>query len=703
MKQMSDKAKEKRIVILTMDSGAGESYKQDLEMIFGDDCPEIITHTPSTYLSQGHISEVSLYLISTSAIEYTGEMELQVPLGVPVVDISVIFERKSLELVEGLHKGTRCLLVNSTEPLALECIVEFHKHSIYNVQLTPMYPGSCDYPDIDVALTAGEPALVPPYVKTVYDLGHRKLSPEIVLQVLMHLGMEYVAETEPFRQYASRFDTFGKNEVMLLNKSRRLQAGIDILIGATEGGAIGINEEKRIFCINDNAMKILELGTEKPIGRHYRDIIPLIDFDEYAANRSEDSAFQQLFNHNGTDLTVTVRNIIYNGKFLGIFVNMQRFIDVENKQHDARMCLMSKGHTAKYTFDDIVGETDIMKETCRMARRMAGTNATILISGESGTGKELLASAIHNASRRANYPYVAINCAAIPENLLESELFGYEEGAFTGASKKGKLGLFEHAHRGTLFLDEIEDMSPALQVKLLRVLQEKEVMRVGGNKLINVDVRIIAATNADIDTMVQQGLIRKDLYYRLNTMQLNLPPLRERKEDIPVLIERMQKQLGCKYTISDEVMSCIMRHQWDGNVRELHNYVEYFQCLEKSRIEIEDLPARLLDVAKRENTPAAVIKNEACIYNNRNGELSDEENFVVMSLYRSFLDNRLIGRRTICEEARNSNLIITEQEVRKILKKLEEAGFVKVGSGRAGSRLTPQGLLLAERKSKYEM
>lgn len=700
---MSDKGTKKRIVILTVNPSAGASYKEELERIFGEDCPEILTHTPSSYLNQGHIPEVNLYMISKGAIEYTGEMEFQVPLGVPVVDISVVFERKSLELVASLPKGTRCLLVNSTEPLALECIVEFHKHSIYNVQLTPMYPGSCEYPDIDVALTAGEPELVPPYIKTVYDLGHRKLSPEIVLQVLIHLGMEYVAETEGFRQYAARFDTFSKNEVMLLNRSCRLQAGIDILIRATEGGAIGINEEKRIFCINDNAIKILELGDDNPIGKNYKDVIPFIDFDEYASNKSEDSTFRSLFNHNGTDLTVTVRNIIYNGKFLGVFVNIQRFIDVENKQHDARMCLINRGHTAKYTFDDIVGETAIMKETCRMAKRMARTNATILISGESGTGKELLASAIHNASRRAAYPYVAINCAAIPENLLESELFGYEEGAFTGASKKGKLGLFEHAHRGTIFLDEIEDMSPALQVKLLRVLQEKEVMRVGGNKLINVDVRIIAATNADIDTMVKQGLIRKDLYYRLNTMQLNLPPLRDRKADIPALIDRMQKQLDCSYTISDEVMKYIMKHKWDGNVRELHNYVEYFQCLEKSRIEIDDLPARLLDEADEESVTETVSKDEGCIISTGRGDLSEEESFVMMSLYRSFLDNRLIGRRTICEEARRSNLIVTEQEVRKILKKLEAAGLVKVGSGRAGSRLTPQGLSLAEGRSKYEM
>ena len=336
-----------------------------------------------------------------------------------------------------------------------------------------------------------------------------------------------------------------------------------------------------------------------------------------------------------------------------------------------------------------------------MARKMAASNSAILITGESGTGKELLASAIHNESSRAKYPYIAINCAAMPEHLLESELFGYEEGAFTGARKNGKVGLFEHAHRGTLFLDEIEDMSPSLQVKLLRVLQEKEIMRVGGTKIINVDVRIIAATNVNLDSMVQDGLIRKDLYYRLNTMQLELPPLRSRREDILPLVQHFCHQDRLHFRLSDAVMNRFMQHHWDGNIRELKNCMEYFQCLEKDIIQPEDLPRQFRRTSRSTPQPDSPVlypqRQSLPTETSSERRLSDEENFVLQCLYQAFCEKRLIGRRTICDLAQEGHQMLTEQEIRKILKNLEASGLVKVGSGRAGSRLTPAGVALMQK------
>lgn len=705
---MPNEIPKKRIVILTMNPKAGLSYKATLEEITGRDALEILVHTPSSYQAAEHISDVNLYLISTSAIEYTGDMTYQVPLGVPVVDITVAFKNDSIERISRIPRGTRCLFVNTTEPLALEGIVALHRYSIYNVILTPYYLDGPDEPEIDVAITAGEPQLVPSRIKTVYDLGHRYLTPGTIIEVLLSLNMESIMETEVFHSYCSQFHLLNRNENMLLKKSLRLEAGIDMLINATEGGMVGINEEERIFCINHKAMEILGLKDTRWIGRPYGEVVPFIDFQKYAGLRDQERVYDQLIQYSDTPLTVSIRTIFHSQKFRGLFINLQRFIDVENKQHDARLRLLNKGHKAKYTFDDIVGQSETMQETCRMARKMARTNSAILITGESGTGKELLASAIHNASQRSSYPYVAINCAAMPENLLESELFGYEEGAFTGARKNGKLGLFEYAHKGTLFLDEIEDMSPALQVKLLRVLQEKEVMRLGGTKIINVDVRIIAATNVDMETMVHQGLIRKDLYYRLNTMQLDLPPLRKRREDIPLLIRHMQAQVGTRYHLSDAVMERILAHNWDGNVRELKNYVEFFQCLEKEEIQLEDLPKRLqcesclpeeeiqscdLLLVETSGVPASEspAETEASAASISSGR-PPEQQFILECLYRSFLENRLIGRRTICQAARKINLLLTEQEVRRLLKQLESEGLVRVGCGRAGSRLTPQGI-----------
>jgi PAS domain S-box-containing protein len=233
---------------------------------------------------------------------------------------------------------------------------------------------------------------------------------------------------------------------------------------------------------------------------------------------------------------------------------------------------------AKYTFEDIKGHHKSLYAAVEKARMAAGTPATIILRGESGTGKELFAHAIHNASARKYNQFVRVNCAALTESLLESELFGYEEGAFTGAVKGGRIGLFERADHGTIFMDEIGEVSLTMQSKLLRVLQEKEVVRVGGTKAIPIDVRVISATNVDLEKAVLEGLFRKDLYYRLNVFPILIPPLRERKEDIPELVDFLIKSFNQEYgrnvsDISEEAMEIIYGYDWPGNIRELENFI----------------------------------------------------------------------------------------------------------------------------------
>jgi len=241
--------------------------------------------------------------------------------------------------------------------------------------------------------------------------------------------------------------------------------------------------------------------------------------------------------------------------------------------------------SADYGFDNIVGHSAVMRRIFEQIRQVAKWNTTVLIRGESGTGKELIANAIHYNSPRANASFIKLNCAALPDNLLESELFGHEKGAFTGAVAQRK-GRFEQADGGTLFLDEIGEISAAFQAKLLRVLQEGEFERVGGTKTIKVDVRIIAATNRDLETGVESGEFREDLYYRLNVMPLYMPKLTERSEDIPelaeFLVQKIAKQQGRSLTITDSAVRLLMRHNWPGNVRELEN------CLERAAIMSEE-------------------------------------------------------------------------------------------------------------------
>jgi PAS domain S-box-containing protein len=276
---------------------------------------------------------------------------------------------------------------------------------------------------------------------------------------------------------------------------------------------------------------------------------------------------------------VNVAPILINGELkgsVGIIHDISEIRKLTKELEHAKSLIRQL--SAKYTFDDIIGESELIKAAIAQAMHAADTPATVLLRGESGTGKELFAHAIHNVSSRNSGSFVRVNCAAIAESLLESELFGYETGAFTGAVKGGKKGYFEEADGGTIFLDEIGDINPGVQAKLLRVLQEKEIVRVGDTKPIAINVRVIAATNANLEQRIKEGSFREDLYYRINVVPIFVPPLRGRKEDIPLLTAHFRKKLGLEFgrrvaEITPQVVDIFMNYDWPGNIRELENVV----------------------------------------------------------------------------------------------------------------------------------
>jgi DNA-binding NtrC family response regulator len=257
-----------------------------------------------------------------------------------------------------------------------------------------------------------------------------------------------------------------------------------------------------------------------------------------------------------------------------------------------------------YGFENFIGATKEMQEIFHLVRQIAGSDTTVLICGESGTGKELVAREIHFNSPRKNKPFIPINCAAIPETLIESELFGHEKGAFTGAYNR-RIGKFEQAHSGTLFLDEIADLSLSTQVKILRFLQEREFVRVGGTETIHVDVRLITATNKDLETAIREGSLREDFFYRINIVPINLPPLRMRKDDIPLLVDHFIERLNERIKksvkgVSEDLMNFLIHYEWPGNVRELENLMERMITLSNQKVlTIKDLPSALKDKARQ--------------------------------------------------------------------------------------------------------
>ena len=365
---------------------------------------------------------------------------------------------------------------------------------------------------------------------------------------------------------------------MDLEKEERLKT----IIHSVSDGIITLDESENINVVNNSAEKIFNFNGGCIVGKKPAKARINKDLKNVLVNKVQLN--DTLIKVNKVCLLANRKRVKVNEQTTGTIFTFQDITKIERLERQIRKELYSKGLVAKYYFKDIIHKSKIMEKVIKTAQYFAKTDSTILVSGESGTGKELFAQSIHNDSLREKGPFVAINCSALPENILESELFGYEEGAFTGARKGGKVGLFELAHKGTIFLDEIGQMSLMVQNRLLRVLQEKEVMRVGGDRIIPVDIRVISATNQDLTEKIRQGLFREDLYYRLNILSLDIPPLRQRKEDLQLLIDHISKKFYMKMgknsqKITKNIMEEFYNHDWPGNVRELENLIESYFIL----------------------------------------------------------------------------------------------------------------------------
>ncbi len=369
------------------------------------------------------------------------------------------------------------------------------------------------------------------------------------------------------------------NVAKVRKKERNTAARLKVIFDSISEGIIATNEENKIIVYNPAAERIFRKPEGEVVGRHVQDVIPNTRMTHvFETGIAEKNQLQELHG----DVIATNRTpITLDGSIIGVVSTFDDVTSIQQMEQIIRKHMHSKGFVAKYTFPDILTRNAKMLECKHQAALYAETSSSIIIEGESGTGKELFAQSIHQASKRNLGPFVAVNCAAIPDNLLESELFGYEGGAFTGARKEGKAGLFELAHMGTLFLDEIGEIPGPLQSRLLRVLQEREIRRVGGDKIIPVDIRIISATNKNLFEKVQAGEFRRDLFYRLNVLALHLPPLRERKEDLELLASFFLRKNDVVPTrkLLESILPLLTAYEWPGNLRELQNIIERFSLL----------------------------------------------------------------------------------------------------------------------------
>lgn len=584
-----------------------------------------------------------------------------------VIVLSRTIQKRYLDEISSIPEGANVLVVNDSPESTLQTANTLYELGFNHLNLVPFdetADAEAAYKDIRIAITPNEVLMVPAFIRNIINIDDRYIDMNTFVTIINKLGLNNEKVTRNLIKYTELIagTSMGVSQKYVANhlKSEMLKK----MIHHSQEAVLLSDQNHTLVYANDRAQTLFEIAAEEEnsglslTGLFQRGGVDI---------RSEEDGSGRLVRIGGTNYIINKHAVKILDQTVGYSIVLSDEKDIKKIGSDLNKQLVKTGLVAKYTFGHILCESEVMKKCISLAKKAALTDYTVLLNGESGTGKELVAQSIHSYSNRKKNAFVAINCAALPESLLESELFGYEKGAFTGASGNGKLGLFEQADKGTIFLDEIGDMSLNLQARLLRVLQEKQIMRLGSDRVIDVDIRIIAATNKNLMEEVKNKTFREDLYYRLCNIPVTLPPLRQRREDIRYLFREF---LGSDFqALGEEELRLLERYDWPGNVRELKNAADYYRTL-------GELPAVISSgsetrTAENEEEKARRLILE--IIQEHTGESSG------------------IGRTAILYELQKKGVSISDDKARKHLSRLEERGFITVGKGRTGCRISQRG------------
>ncbi|MCR1876331.1 sigma 54-interacting transcriptional regulator [Paraclostridium bifermentans] len=684
--------KKRELAIVTLKKDAGEIYANQINYFLGD---SIKINLYSFEEGGFTFFEEKLILLSVN-LKYE-EILKMCNSDAQIIIPNLTFEKSSFEKICKINKNETVFVYNLSKSMALETIAIIYRLGVDIPNLIPCYPEMKKIPENSIVLTPGEKLNIEAKNCKIIDLEYRIIDLSSIADIAMKLNLESLIQEDLVKKFMDKIVPISYITEKLLVTQTKLENQFDFLLSAIDDGIIGVSNEGIVQFYSHVAREILSINGNEMIGKYIGEYVKSLDFDQII--KKEVPYFQKLIKVNNIDINMEVK-YTHISVFNGFIIKVSKFHQAEKKQAKLRAQLMSSGNVSKYNFDDIIGCSDSIKNTKKIAYKMAQSDSSILIIGESGTGKELFAQSIHSASRRSQGPFVAVNCSTFQEGLLQSELFGYDEGAFTGARKGGKIGLFELANKGTIFLDEIGEMDLNSQATLLRVIQEKQIRRVGSDKIIDVDIRIIAATNRDLKKLVCENKFRKDLFYRLNVLPLKIAPLRNRNEDVFLIFESFKKNLDVKFSLSDELVEVFKTYNWEGNIRELRNLVEYCSYLDKSIIEVYDLPEYMLESIKHKDYCLELSnKNDIKNISNLKRDLRDYI-FVLEKINNAYVLKQRIGRRKIYEYALEEKIFLTEQQIRSILIELQEFGFVKILSGRGGSVITEKGILFLEENKK---
>ncbi|AWI04193.1 sigma-54 interaction domain-containing protein [Clostridium drakei] len=675
----------KKLLVISYSESSANTYYEQIKTLFSDNIILEKICIDNEKIKNG--IEADLVLVQSQDVFRFIRPYMQKKTDIIIATRTI--SKAGLQKVMKIEEGASVLFLDETKEMAMQMISILYQLGIRNLDIEPGYPGNNDQMNKDYIIVLGTSIYNSYSCKKVINVGNSLLELNTIIDIGTKLNLSDILQRQNIRESYREIVTTNIGLSNVMGLSNRFESELDILLQILDDGIIGIDAEGIIRTYTEVAENIVGYKKNQVMNKHGLEIMPDIPFK--LALENLEAVKEKLIKINGYDIVASVHPIIHSGKLYGAVAIVRKFSDIEKNQHKLRQQLIGKGHIAKYNFQDIIGESEAVKNCKNIAKRMAKSDSSVMITGETGTGKEMFAQAIHNSSQRKKYQFVAVNCGALPESLLESELFGYEEGAFTGARKGGKPGLFELAHNGTLFLDEIGEMPINLQMRLLRVIQEREVMRIGGDRLIKVNIRIIAATNRNLKEMVRKGEFREDLYYRLNVLPLKIPPLRDRKKDILFLINKMKNEFKSNFHFTEASKEMLINHNWRGNIRELKNYVEYLANLELDSIDVKDLPFND-EVVLHENILTHDEEKMAEEFLELADEKLDKYIFIMEELKKSYINKTRIGRRTLYKTAREKGIFISEQEARLILINLEKFLMAKVYKGRGGSVITEYGI-----------
>ena len=663
----------RRISILAIDEDIAEFFKAELYSIFNNTI-EIKYYTLSmTPLPYIYDSDLVLYTDPSILIKFMNNIKSNCP----VLMMKRTISRYAMSQVANIPRNSNCLVANINSFMANETLTTIYQLGFTDFNLFPYYEG-CDYipENIDYIICHIDYGFLPDIDAEKIIIGSRIFDINTVLDILAILDISSDIAENIIIRYSLRIPNMWKGVNYALENKRILSSQWKVLLNELSMAVMVIDEKDKISIINSNIVEIFDERIKEFENQNLNSLVE--QFPSLRILLSKNDIDKGLFVYNGKKLIITIRKVIFNQSYYGKIILVENYSDVVKVQQKIHKKLIGRGHYSKHTFESIIGVDDKMKDCVEISKKISNSNSSILIFGESGTGKELIAGSIHNYSDRKGQPFVAVNCAALPDNLLESELFGYEEGAFTGAKKGGKIGLFERANNGTLFLDEIGEIPLGLQARLLRVLQEREIMRVGGDSIIKIDVRIIAATNKDLLKMVESGEFRKDLFFRLNIFQIDIPPLRERPGDIPLLIQYFLNQYSNEKRLSKTFIEFCKKYSWPGNIRELQNVIEYMVTISDNELSPESLPSYLK-------------KRELLEFQMDDKEILSGEIFTLKIIKKLNDNGYSSGRRSISNYFNKRYYEISEIEIRKRIDALQDRGYISFLKGPKGCEITAKG------------